>query len=102
MENAKDDVKRYDAHYNAAAVEKLVKHFGLVMKDNDAKWVAVADPKEVERVEKWAEKHLGAGKDQTKSAVAAVAQEMHGDRHKNRVTFCYLLAKHLDRLDHLP
>jgi len=102
MEDALKDVKRYDSRADAAAVEKLVKHFGVAMKDNDAKWVAVTDPKEVERVEKWAEKYLAAGKDQVKSAVAAIAREMHGDRRKNRVTFCYLLAKHLGKLSHLP
>ncbi|KAA6204894.1 MAG: DUF2853 family protein [Candidatus Tokpelaia sp.] len=102
MENAKQDVKRYDSHPDMAAVEKLCKHLQAAMQNDDGKWVAVSDPEEVKRVEQWAEKHLGAGKEKAKHTVEAVAREMHNDHHKNRVTFYYLMAKKLGKLGHIP
>jgi len=102
MENAKQDVKRYDSSPDMAAVEKLCKHLHPAMQDDDGKWVAMSDPKEVERVQRWAEKHLAVGHDKAKQAIEAVAKEMHRDHNKNRVTFYYLMAKKLGKVDHIP
>lgn len=102
MENAKEDVKRYDAHADMGAVEKLCKHLGMAMKDPDGKWVAATDKTEEERVLHWQEKHLGMAAGAAKSNFDKVAKEMHKDRHKNRVTFYYLLAKHAGKLAKVP
>lgn len=102
MEDCKKDVKRYDPNPDMAAIEKLCRHLLSAMKDKDGQWVAVTQPQEVERVVRWAQKHLGCSESQAKSIVETVGKEMHADRHKNRVTFYYLMAKKLGKLDVLP
>jgi len=101
MENSKEDVKRYDAHADMSIVEKLCSHLHMAMQDPDGKWVAASDKKEEERVLHWQEKHLGLSLADAKSNFEKVAQEMHKDRHKNRVTFYYLLAKQAGKLAHM-
>ncbi|TIX60056.1 MAG: DUF2853 family protein, partial [Mesorhizobium sp.] len=54
------DVKKYDAGASADAVEKIVKHLGIALRNRDSSLVSCTDPKELERVrENWAAKKLG-------------------------------------------
>ena len=94
------DVQRYDAGADAGAVEKIVKHLGIALRSRDASLVSCTDPKELDRVrEKWCEKKLGATDAAASDAVIAkVCETMKDDRSKSRVTFYYLVAKHMGKL----
>ena len=98
-----DDVRRYDAGADKEKVSRIVKHLGIALRSRDASLVSCSDPSELARVrEKWCEKKLGAsnaaGADEI---IAKVCEEMSGDRNKNRVTFYYLVAKHMGKLSDL-
>lgn len=97
------DVQRYDSGADGDTVQKIVKHLGIALQSADARLVSCTDPKELERVrESWCGKKLGiddAGK--ADSVIAKVCEEMSGDRNKARVTFYYLVAKHMGKLGDL-
>jgi hypothetical protein len=94
------DVKRYDKSASAEHVEKIVKHLGIALQSRDASLVSCTDPKELDRVrEKWCMKKLGA----TDAAacdmvIEKVCTQMAADNTKPRVTFYYLVAKHMGKL----
>ncbi|MCA0032992.1 DUF2853 family protein [Mesorhizobium sp. B263B2A] len=97
------DVKKYDTAANAAAVEKIVKHLGIALRNRDSSLVSCTDPKELERVrESWAAKKLGVS-DAAKAdaAIQKTCTAMHADNTKSRVTFYYLVAKDLGKLGSL-
>ena len=97
------DVQRYDSGADAAIVEKIVKHLGIALRSKDASLVSCSDPSELDRVvEKWCMKKLGmTDKTASDEVVAKVCEEMSGDRMKQRVTFYYLVAKHVGKLSDL-
>ncbi|MBN9031338.1 MAG: hypothetical protein BGO05_06480 [Rhizobiales bacterium 63-7] len=96
------DVKKYDAGADEAAVQKIVRHLGIALRNRDSSLVSASDPSELARVkEKWCEKKLSVGGDAADKAIEATAKAMAGDRSKSRVTFYYLVAKELGKLDSL-
>lgn len=96
------DVRKYDSGASAEAVEKIVKHLGIALRNRDSSLVAASDPKELERVrDSWGVKKLGADAARTDAAIAAAAKTMHADHTKSRVTFYYLVAKELGKLGDL-
>ncbi|MEO1703230.1 MAG: DUF2853 family protein [Pseudomonadota bacterium] len=97
------DVQRYDSGADAAIVEKIVKHLGIALRSKDASLVSCSDPSELDRVvEKWCMKKLGmTDKAASDEVVAKVCEEMKEDRMKQRVTFYYLVAKHVGKLSDL-
>ncbi|MET3589520.1 hypothetical protein ABID23_000602 [Bartonella silvatica] len=99
MKNNLEDIKLYDQNPDEAAVERLSRRLALVMQKQDASLVSVSDPKELERVEKWAQDVLSVDEQSAKTAVLKVAEMMSGDRRKSRLTFYYLLAKYLNKLN---
>lgn len=94
------DVKKYDAGADAAAVEKIVKHLGIALRNRDSSLVSCTDPKELERVkESWIAKKLGVtDDDKAEAVVEKVCKTMAADHSKHRVTFYYLAAKELGKL----
>ena len=93
------DVKKYDAGADAAAVDKIVKHLGIALRNRDSSLVSATDEKEMARVrDSWGVKKLGASAADAEAAAAKVAKAMAGDRTKERVTFYYLVAKELGKL----
>ena len=94
------DVKRYDAGADAGAVEKIVKHLGIALRSKDASLVSCSDQSELDRVrEKWCMKKLGATNEgECNSVIGKVCEAMKADRNKQRVTFYYLVAKHMGKL----
>ncbi|TWF54325.1 DUF2853 family protein [Neorhizobium alkalisoli] len=97
-----DDVKKYDSAANEAAVEKIVKYLGIALRNRDSATVAASDKDEMKTVvNNWAGKKLGVTGEAAENAVAAAAKTMTGDRSKSRVTFYYLVAKELGKLDTL-
>ncbi|WP_019222440.1 DUF2853 family protein [Bartonella rattaustraliani] len=101
MINDLENIKLYDQNPDEAAIERLSSRLALVMQKQDASLVAVTDPKELERVEKWGQDVLGVDEQSAKMAVEKVAEMMSGDRRKRRMTFYYLLAKQLNKLDRI-
>ncbi|MCA1443719.1 DUF2853 family protein [Ensifer sp. IC4062] len=96
------DVQKYDSGADEAVVNKIVRHLGIALRNKDSALVSASDPKELERVkEKWCEKKLGVGGADADAAIAATAQAMADDRSKSRVTFYYLVAKNLGKLQAL-
>ena len=93
------DVKKYDSGASAEAVDKIVKHLGIALRNRDSSLVSCTDPKELERVrERWAAKKLGVDGAKADQAIEAVCKAMSADNTKNRVTFYYLVAKNLGKL----
>ena len=97
------DVKKYDAAANADAVEKIVKHLGIALRDRDSALVSCADTKELERVkENWISKKLGVSDGaKADAAIEKTCKALAADNSKSRVTFYYLVAKDLGKLDSL-
>ena len=96
------DVQKYDAGADAAVVTKIVKHLGIALRNRDSSLVSGSDQSELDRVEeKWCGKKLGVTGPSAKAAVNAVAKAMSADRSKSRVTFYYLVAKELGKLETL-
>lgn len=97
-----DDVKKYDAGASEEIVGKIVKHLGIALRNRDSANVAASDKTELDRVvTNWCGKKLGVTGDAAEAAVAAAAKAMAADRSKSRVTFYYLVAKELGKLDTL-
>ena len=97
------DVKLYDASADAGAVEKIVKHLGIALRNRDSSLVSCSDSSELDRVrEKWCMKKLGATDEAAcDSAIESVCEAMAGDNSKSRVTFYYLVAKAMGKLGEL-
>ncbi len=97
------DVQKYDAGADDAVVTKIVKHLGIALRSRDASLVSCTDPAELDRVaEKWCGKKLGVtDKAAADEVIAKVCEQMKADRTKARVTFYYLVAKHLGKLGDL-
>lgn len=98
-----EDVRRYDAAADPAVVDKIVKHLGIALRNKDSSLVAASDADEVERVRKsWVEKKLGiTDAEKGKATIKSVSELMKADRNKQRVTFYYLTAKALGKLQSL-
>jgi len=103
MSNCLADVQKYDASADAAAVDKIVKHLGIALRSRDASLVSCSDPEELARVrEKWCVKSLGeTDAARCDSVIEKVCETMSADHSKSRVTFYYLVAKHLGKLSSL-
>lgn len=97
------DVRKYDATADEDVVNKIVKHLGIALRNRDSSLVSCTDPEELDRVrEKWCMKKLGET-DTAKcdSVIEKVCETMSADNTKSRVTFYYLVAKHLGTLSAL-
>ncbi len=96
------DVKKYDAGADEAVVNKIVKHLGTALRNRDSSMVATSDADELARVKaSWCGKKLGINGADADRAVSAAAKAMAADRTKSRVTFYYLVAKDLGKLETL-
>ncbi|QPC88168.1 DUF2853 family protein [Mesorhizobium sp. NBSH29] len=96
------DVKKYDSGADADVVAKIVKHLGIALRNRDSSLVSCSDPKELARVrDSWAGKKLGVDAGKADPVIERVCKEMSGDNTKSRVTFYYLVAKHLGLLGSL-
>jgi hypothetical protein len=94
------DVRKYDATASEEIVGRIVKHLGVALRNRDSSLVSCSDPKELDRVKKsWCAKKLGAN-DEAKvdRILELVCETMASDHSKSRVTFYYLVAKHLGKL----
>lgn len=97
------DVQRHDAAADADTVQKIVKHLGIAVRSEDASLVSCSDEFELGRVrEEWCMKKLGeSDAGAADGGIAKFCVTMRGDQQKQRVTFCYLVAKEMGRLGDL-
>lgn len=96
------DVKKYDTAVDEAAVAKIVKHLGIALRNRDSALVSTSDPEELARVKaSWCGKKLGVTDASADEAIAAASKALAADRSKSRVTFYYLVAKELGKLQSL-
>ncbi|TKT80116.1 DUF2853 family protein [Aquamicrobium sp. LC103] len=97
------DVKKYDASASEDVVKKIVRHLGIALRNRDSSLVACQDPEELKRVrQKWCAKKLGVTDEgKADKAIELVCETMAKDSSKSRVTFYYLVAKHLGKLGDL-
>lgn len=97
-----ENVRKYDAAADEAVVKKIVRHLGIALRNRDSSLVSSSDKTELDRVkEKWCGKKLGITGTEADEAVDATVKAMSGERAKSRVTFYYLVAKHLGKLESL-
>lgn len=103
MKNHLDDVRRYDALAEAEVVERIVKHLGVALHNPASATVTCDAEEELDRVaQNWCGNRLGVGDfGRARAAVERVAETLARDGQADRVTFYYLCAKHLDRLDRI-
>jgi len=95
------DVNRYSVKPVDAAVKGIIKHLGIALQNNDARFVACTDKAERDRVrESFLKKKLGLSKPDAEldQAIMEVCGRMKGDRDKSRVAFYYLLAEKFNKL----
>ena len=97
------DVQRYDSGADADVVQKIVKHLGIALRSRDASLVSCSDQSELDRVRtSWCMKKLGSTDEgECDGVIGQVCETMKGDRAKQRVTFYYLVAKHMGKLGDL-
>ena len=97
-----ENVKKYASSYNEAALQKVVNHLGIALKNRDSSLVSCSDPSELERVrEKWLKKkfELTASDDDLDAAIQEVCEIMKDEKsNKSRVTFYYLLSEKFDKI----
>lgn len=95
------DVTKYDPTPDEAAVEGIVKHLGIALRNRDSSLVAASDPKERAAVRNGFMKKklaLTAEDADLDATLGEVLDRMVGDRAKSRVTVCYLLSQKYDKL----
>jgi hypothetical protein len=96
-----EDIQKYTATVDAAAVAGIVKHCGIALRSTDASLVAASDPSELERVrESFLKKKLELTESDADldAAIGGVMTAMKEDRTKSRVTVYYLLAEKFGKL----
>ncbi len=102
MSNYLENVKKYVASPNEDAVESLVGHLGIALKNRDGAAVAVSDPSEIATIrDGYCSKTLDLSDEEANKAIAEVIEKMKGDSLKCRVTFYYLLAEVSGKMNRL-
>jgi Protein of unknown function (DUF2853) len=102
MSDYAEDVKKFSANVNEAAVASIVKYCGIALRNADSALVSTSDATELATVRNgFAAKKLGLSAEAADAGIAAVAAKMQGVRQKSRVTFYYLLAEATGTMDKL-
>jgi Protein of unknown function (DUF2853) len=100
-ENWAADVKKYVPNADEKAIDGIVKYCGIALQKRDSSLVSFTDKEEVARVRNhFLKKKLGLTQSDSEldKAIMVTADQMKGDRTKNRVTVYYLLAEHFGKL----
>ena len=95
------DVQKYAPSADPDHVAGIVRYCGIALRRPDSALVAFSSPEETARVrENFLKKKLALSHADSEldAAIAAVGEQMKGDRTKNRVTVYYLLADRFGRL----
>ena len=95
------DVKKYAPDADPAVIAGIVRYCGIALQKRDSSLVSMTDREEVARLRaNFLKKKLGLTNPDSEldAAIGMVGNKMKGDRTKNRVTVCYLLAEHFGKL----
>lgn len=95
------DVKKFAQNVNEAAVEGIIKHLGIALRNKDSSLVSCSDQAELDRVKNgFIRKKLAIVADDATidALLAGICAHMKADKTKERVTFCYLVAEKYGRL----
>ena len=95
------DVKKHAADADDAAVEGIVRHCGIALRNADSSLVSFSDKAELARVrDSFLKKKIGLtdSDEVLDQAIAEVGQQLKGTNRKNRVTVYYLLAQRFGKL----
>jgi hypothetical protein len=102
MSDYAEDVKKFSANVNEAAVASIVKYCGIALRNADSSLVSTSDATELATVRNgFAAKKLGLSAEAADAGMASVADKMKGVSRKSRVTFYYLLAEATGTMDKL-
>lgn len=97
MSDYAESLKKFTDNVNEGAVDKIVKHLGIALRNKDSSLVSGSDQAELDRVrESWLKKKLKRSEsdDQLNAAIDAVVEKMgRSNSNKCRVCFYYLLAE---------
>lgn len=97
------DIRKYDALAEPETVDRIVKHLGVALHNPDSAVVSCSDPEELTRLrDKWCMNKLGE-RDAARCdfVIERICETMAGEETKSRVTFYFLAAKHLGKLETL-
>lgn len=95
------DVRAYAPDAEEDAVDGIVKHCGIALRNKDSALVSFSDKSELKTVrESFLKKKLGLTNPDAEldAAIALVGEKMKNAKTKNRVTVYYLLAEHFGKL----
>ena len=101
MTNWIADVKVYAPDADEHAVDAIVKHCGIALRNRDSALVSFTSKDELKTVrESFLKKKLGLTNPDAEldAAIAAVGEKMKNAHSKNRVTVYYLLAEHFGKV----
>lgn len=102
MDDYFEDVCRFAPTASQEAVEVIVRYLGIALRNRDSSLVSCGDPSELERIrDGYCRKKLGLEQAVAEAAIKEVCRQMSGERHKNRVTFYYLIADRTGTLSKL-
>lgn len=103
MDDHLADIRRYDPTADAEAVERIVKYLGVALRNPRSVHIDPQESRQIARVrDKWCSGRLGCSDgEKCHLATDMAALAMDGDGEKRRVTFYYLVAKQLGRLEAL-
>ncbi len=93
-------VREYDKDASKVIIQNIIKYCGIALTLRDTSLVACSDEREKERIATmYGIKKLGASSEAANKAVEDICIQMNTRRFKDRVTFYYLMAKNLNKLD---
>jgi hypothetical protein len=96
------DLKKYTTDINEEALQTIVSYCGIALRGADSSLVATSDPKELATVRNgFAAKKLGLTSEAADAAMSRVTERMQAENRKSRVTFYYLLAEEVGKVDAL-
>ncbi|MDF1598330.1 DUF2853 family protein [Mesorhizobium sp. YIM 152430] len=103
MDDHLADVRRYDPTADAEAIERIVKHLGVALKNPQSLHIKALDARQIARLrDKWCGKKLGCtDRERAELAIEMADLAMGTQGERKRVTFYFLVAKQLGRLDAL-
>jgi len=97
-----ENVRKYVANADEAAVNTIVKYLGIALQGRDSSLVSCSDPDELARVrDRYCKKKLGLEMAVADKAIKATCEQMKDEHNKHRVTFYYLIAEHSGTLSKL-
>ena len=101
MSDYSENVAKYTTA-NESAIDGIVKHLGIALRNRDSSLVSCTDPAELNRIRDGFMKKKLALTDsdaELEKTLSEICEQMKAERNKSRVTFYYLVAEKYGKLD---